>query len=127
MDKILTNFHTQLDAEVMRYSVGTAKTITKTETKHFIIKEREVSYRFYPHFHPYVRQLVQRLLQKSVSGLQAADTEYVKKSDGTIETLPDGKFKPVLFAEIFSSGQYAPSGIVQQPHPVKDLDFTSGG
>src|SRR5262245_30623881 len=49
--------------------------VTK-ETKYFVIREREVSYRFYPHFHPYVGQLAQRLLRKGTSGLQAADTEY---------------------------------------------------
>jgi len=67
------NFHGHLDSELV-YRPG--RVITTKETRHFIIQEREVSYRFYPHFHPYVGQLVQRLLRKSTSGLQAADTEY---------------------------------------------------
>jgi hypothetical protein len=46
------------------------------ETKYFIIQEREVSYRFYLHQHPYVQRLMQRLLSKGIGGLQAADTEY---------------------------------------------------
>jgi hypothetical protein len=33
-------------------------------------------YRFYSHFHPYVRQLKERLLRGEISGLQAADTDY---------------------------------------------------
>lgn len=45
-------------------------------TKYSIIQEREVSYRFYPHFHPYIKQLQQKLPRKGISGLQAADTEY---------------------------------------------------
>lgn len=55
------------------------------ETTHEIIHERDVSYRFYLHQHPYVQQLVQRLIRESTSGLQAADTEYDPKG----ASLPD--------------------------------------
>src|SRR5215211_8227793 len=86
-------FHGYLDTELV-YRPG--RVVETKETKHLIIQEREVSYRFYPHFHPYVGQLVQRLLQKSTSGLQAADTECKRNDDGTLvpfgtqATLPDG-------------------------------------
>jgi hypothetical protein len=88
-----TRFHGHLDTE-LRYWQG--RFVETQETKHFIIQEREVGYRFYPHFHPYVGHLVQRLLRKSTAGLQAADTEYRKRDDGTLVTfgtlaiLPDG-------------------------------------
>jgi len=39
------------------------------------VRERKLSYHFDSHFHPYVGKLVERLLQKSTSGLQAADTD----------------------------------------------------
>jgi hypothetical protein len=45
--------------------------------KRFIIQEREVSYRFTLHQHPYVKKLTERLLNGGVSNLQSADTEYV--------------------------------------------------
>lgn len=67
------NFHGHIYTE-LAYWPGRA--VEKKETKHFIIQEREISYRCYPHFHPYVGQLLQRLLRKSTAGLQAADTEY---------------------------------------------------
>lgn len=51
-------------------------------------KERKLSYRFYPHFHPYVAELVKRLIEGSVDGLQAADTRYPEKADGTLDVLP---------------------------------------
>ena len=95
-------------------------------TKHFVIQERKIEYAIRLHAHPYVPQLVRRFLQQEVAGLQAADTEYVKKADGTFETLPDGKKKPVLFADIFSPANYAPTSLVKVK-PVRDLDFTSGG
>ena len=57
-------------------SSGRSRVVETKETKYFIIQEREVSYRFYLHQHPYVQPLVQRLLRKGTSGLQAADTEY---------------------------------------------------
>src|SRR5438876_1077514 len=122
---ISKTFHTYTDAEFVRYNPP-RETVTK-QTKHFIIQEREVSYVFYPHFHPYTVQLVNRLIEKSVSGLQAADTDYLTNPDGSFVTLPDGKNKPVLYADIFSPARYNPSTIVQLPYPVKDLDFTSAG
>lgn len=70
----IQKFHGHLDTELV-FIPG--RVIVTKETKYFVIQEREVSYRFYPHFHPYVGQLAQRLLRKGTSGLQAADTEYV--------------------------------------------------
>lgn len=66
-------FHGHGDTELASIISGIIET---KETKYFIIQERELSYRFYLHQHPYVQQLVQRLLRKGTSGLQAADTEY---------------------------------------------------
>ena len=95
--------------------------------KHLIIQERKVSYRFYLHQHPYVRQLVQRLVRKGTSELQAADTDYLKKADGSFQTLREGKFKPRLYAEFFTAVYKPNSALVEEPYPVKDLDFTSSG
>lgn len=66
-------FHGHLDTELV---YNPSRVVETKETKYFIIQEREVSYRFYLHQHPYVQELVQRLLRKGTSGLQAADTEY---------------------------------------------------
>jgi hypothetical protein len=116
----LKSFHGYLDAEV-------AGPVADERTrKHYIIQERELSYRFYLHQHPYVRQLTERLLRQGVSGLQAADTDYIRKN-GSFETLPDGKPKPALYADVFSPTRYNPSALVQPPYPVKDLDFTPSG
>jgi len=52
------------------------------------IQKRELAYHFYPHFHPYVAELVKRLNEGSVRGLQAVDTEYLKNKDDTLEILP---------------------------------------
>ncbi|MCG3161363.1 MAG: hypothetical protein JMDDDDMK_02531 [Acidobacteria bacterium] len=123
---ITKSFHNYYDAELVRFRPRKTGGVTKV-VKHFIIQEREVSYRFYAHFHPYTPQLVRRLIQKSVSGLQAADTDYQKNPDGSFVKLPDGKNKPVLYDDIFSPARYNPSAIVEQPWPVKDLDFTYSG
>ena len=56
-------FHGYQDTEIA-FEPGR---VVKTKTKYFIIQEREVSYRFYLHQHPYVQQLVQRLLRKGTS------------------------------------------------------------
>jgi hypothetical protein len=49
--------------------------------KHLIIQEREVSYRLALHQHPYVGQLMQRLLSRDTSALLAADTDFASGSD----------------------------------------------
>jgi Tc toxin complex TcA C-terminal TcB-binding domain len=66
-------FHGYLNTEL---AFAPSRVVETTETKYFIIQEREVSYRFYLHQHPYVQKLVQRLLRSGTSGLQAADTQY---------------------------------------------------
>ena len=119
------SFHAYADAEPI-FRVGFSLR-DRTTTKYYVIQERDVSYRMYPHFHPYVGSLVNRLLVKSTAGLQAADTEYVTKADGTLDKLPDGKNKPVLYADLLTSTRYAPSALVDTPYPVKDLDFTTSG
>lgn len=68
------HFHGLLDNGLVVFRPGGV--VETKETKYFIIQEREVSYRFYLHQHPYVQQLVQRLLRNGTAGLQAADTEY---------------------------------------------------
>lgn len=117
-------WHGQRDTELV-FTPG--RVVETEETKYFIIQEREVSYRFYLHQHPYVQQLVQRLLRKGTAGLQAADTDYRKQADGSFETLPDGKFKPRLYTDFFNAAYKPNSEVVQEPYPVKDLDFTSSG
>jgi hypothetical protein len=86
----VTAFHGSLDLAVKKQLDlwwGGAQTVTGEH--HIVTQTRTLRYRFYPHFHPYVRELAKRLIEKSVPGLQAADTDYVQnKSDGTFETLP---------------------------------------
>jgi hypothetical protein len=128
---IAKSFHAYMDDELIYYHPRKAGVVVTKETKHIITQERTVSYRFYLHQHPYVQQLAKRLIEKSISGLQAADTDYRQKADGSFETLPDGKFKPVLFAEFFKNS-YQPDATLapdtkESPHPVKDLDFTYSG
>ena len=73
------------------------------------IRERTLSYTFRTHFHPYVGELVNRLVTGSVDGLQAADTEED------------------LSAELMTAGKYGPTALVTKPYPVADLDFTISG
>jgi hypothetical protein len=63
-------FHGYIDAKVARGSV-----LVPRQTQ-IVTQDRKLLYTFHPHFHPYVAELVQRLLERSLRGLQAADTEY---------------------------------------------------
>ncbi len=76
--------------------------------------KRKLSYRFYLHQHPFVQELMQRLVRKGVEGLLSIDTEY--REDG----------KPKLYEEFFPS-TYRPTDLVRKPFPVKELDFATEG
>lgn len=93
----------------------------KLATTHLGIIERDLEYRFYSHFHPYAGQLVQRLLEDSVRGLQDADTDYAPG-----KSLASGEPRPVLYDEIFSKSSYQPKEVVKK-EPVKELDFDPNG
>lgn len=83
--KAQTIFHGYYDAN---YAI--ARTQATPVLHKYVTLTRELSYRFYSHFHPYVAELVRRLIEKSVLGVQAVDTEYVSSNnDGTLVVLPD--------------------------------------
>ncbi len=121
-----TGFHQKQD-------LGTPGTPTPTPTptdSHIpsTIRLRTLRYQFRTHFHPYVSELVNRLIVGSIPCLQAADTDYVTAAGGAVETLPDGgKPRPVLYEELMTPESYAPTALVSTPYPVKELDFSSGG
>ena len=106
-------FHGHRDTDLV---FQPARVVETKETKYFIIQERELSYRFYLHQHPYVQPLVQRLLRKGTNGLQAADTEYVSNDaslPGSIEialssntnlTVPTGSRVALLATAQATSG-----------------------
>lgn len=95
--------------------------------------QRSLTYSFFAHFHPYVSKLVHELIEGSVRGLQAADTWYKQKNDGSYEMLPPASPgakplpRPEFYAELFTTSRYLPSGLVDKPYPVRDLDFTTSG
>ena len=112
------HFHGYQDTELV-YRKIIRELYEIKETKHFSFQERDVSYRFYPHFHPYVGKLMQRLLQKSTAGLQAADTEYEPNN----ASLP-GSVEIALGQEtelsIPSGSQIALLTDLRVPHPEGD-------
>jgi hypothetical protein len=89
--------------------------------------KRQLEYHFSSHFHPYVGELVKRLVEGSVSALQGADTEYVHNPDGSTQMLPSGKPRPKLYDEIFKGAHpYVATPLITEK-PVKDLDFSTTG
>ena len=85
----LSKFHGYLDATVFSDLAYRPWDGIRVIRKHTVSQERKLSYRFYPHFHPYVEELDKRLIQGSVRGLQATDTDYKKNLDGTWAILPN--------------------------------------
>jgi Tc toxin complex TcA C-terminal TcB-binding domain len=72
-----TNFQIYTDSLAQsgyRQSAAIAAIINNHKTVE--VETRNLTYQFSPHFHPYVTNLIDRLIEKSIPGLQAADTEY---------------------------------------------------
>jgi hypothetical protein len=78
------SFHTYMDRSGI--ALGRALSIPPVRAgqpaptrvdKHITTYTRSLAYDFTPHFHPYVTAMVKRLIERSVNGLQALDTEYV--------------------------------------------------
>jgi hypothetical protein len=87
-------FHGYIDARVASQAVPGV-----IAQKHIVALDLKLLYTFSSHFHPYVAGLVRRLLETSLRGLQAADTEYetpvrlsvqatATSDDGAAVTLP---------------------------------------
>jgi hypothetical protein len=77
------SFHLAKDAAVVR--LVDADLISRfrprqpgshTEQKQIVVRERNLSYQFSPHYHPWVTELTRRLLSGSTAALQAVDTEH---------------------------------------------------
>ena len=76
------------------------------------------------HFHPYVSELVNRLITGSVPGLQAADTDYVDDAGGAVVTLPDGDAQAGALRRADDRRQLRPDG-AGQPTPSRSRTWTS--
>jgi hypothetical protein len=139
-DRRPTSFHAYFDTSVRPFQVHDPHKgwIVHAGSKHTKTEDRKLDYQFYVHEHPYVSELVDKLIQGSIDGLEAADTEYIRKhdggfeslkdADGKVQTLPDGTQlpQPQLYKDFFKA-RYAPGHLVGQPYPVMDLDFSSSG
>ena len=67
--------------------------VTHEVSKHIKTEDRHLSYQIDLHEHPYVKELVNALIRGSVDGLEAVDTAYVTKPDGSFEPLKDSEGK----------------------------------
>ncbi|UHD15039.1 Tc toxin subunit A-related protein [Thiocapsa bogorovii] len=87
------SFHTFFDAKVLPLIGKPRLGGSISEQVRVTTRNRTLSYRFYPHFHPYVEELVGQLVTSSVNGLQTVDTKYcllATLSDGCIATTSSG-------------------------------------
>ena len=95
-----TGFHAYMDTRANYHSALLPDWWKpRTVRKHTVIQDRKLNYRFYEHYHPYVRELVKRLIEQSVRGFQAIDTEYQENADGSFKSLPNSLIA-VLMADV---------------------------
>ena len=89
--KMTTSFHSTVDANVRALQAYNPRTgwgsilASLYTTYNF-----NLSYQFYPHFHPYVLQLARTLAETdSVYDLLAMNVEYQANPDGSLEAIPN--------------------------------------
>jgi hypothetical protein len=63
----------------------------------------------------------------AVSAVLAYDGSQVNLPNGTAVVIRSGLPQPFFYEEIFNSTSYNPSNWVQEPYPVKNLDFSFDG
>jgi hypothetical protein len=92
------------------------------------VVEQTIGYTFSTHYHPYVPDLMTRLVNGSVPGLEGTDTDYQTNPDGSWQMLPGqtGRPRPKLYLDTFAA-DYAPTSLVTTPYPVRDIDFDFDG
>ncbi len=103
-----------LIAELKPHWLDDLVTPALTQPTEVRVTTRSVSYAAESASHTWVDELVTRLSEGRVPGLEASDTA----------TKPDGS--DLLRLDSFLA-DYAPSPAVVAPHPVDDLDFSPGG
>ena len=117
-DQIPRSFHSESDQLLSAQSSKNGIDKWKwAETEVRTWHEWSLSATFTPHFHPFVQNLLERLISDSITGLQDADTEPKRTADGNIVTLPDGTPRPALYTELFTRDDYQPTGLVAKPYP----------
>jgi hypothetical protein len=99
-------FHTRSDQ--LGVVVGARSQLEKVAVRPVIDIQRTLTYLFSTHYHPYVPELMHRLLSGTLTDLQDGDTELPAQ-------------------DLLSSQGYGPTSLVAKPYPLKDVDFTTGG
>src|SRR4051812_6424122 len=76
MEITASSFHNTYDVYVRGFQTYNPENIWKSG-RYITLRDRSVSYQFFPHFHPYVLQLIQRLNEGGISELQDSDPLYL--------------------------------------------------
>src|ERR1700679_1706336 len=84
-----TSFHNNLDNTVRSYQSYQNGKWGIVDVPTFTTIDKGLSYQFFPHFHPYVKTLAQRLINSGVSALLGMDTQYVANADGSLKIIPN--------------------------------------
>ena len=71
------SFHNLYDSKVRPYQTLTGGGIWTPIQRYVTLRDRSLTYQFFPHFHPYVTALMQRLNDGGFSELQDSDTVYL--------------------------------------------------
>jgi hypothetical protein len=89
MNAIANSFHNVVDYSARAYQTNT---VAGWIGGHYVtLRNRSLTYQFFPHFQPYVLPLIQRLNEGGLSSLQDADTVYLPQPNTgqPLTVLPD--------------------------------------
>lgn len=71
------SFHNYVDGNTRAYQAARVNNQWDPTQVYITTRERSLTYQFFPHFHPYVPQLIRRLNDGGVAELQDSDTLYL--------------------------------------------------
>lgn len=122
--------HGKLEAQAATYGSVSKILGTKYFGQWVNVTRRTLSYRFNPHFLPFVDKLTKELIEKGLPGLLAMDERYKEDDkDNPIyprtSPIPDDAY---YLHEPYFIKRYGPNeDVVEKPYPVKMLDFAYSG
>lgn len=114
------SFHNLVDANTRAYQVADNQFQWNPGQGYITTRNRSLTYQFFPHFHPYVPQLISRLNDGGVAELQDSDTLYMPQPN------PPTALKPLTVIPNSTRAILTENVSASRPSDGTTLSLTAG-
>src|SRR5215468_731018 len=114
------SFHNLVDANTRAYQIANVQYQWNPGQGYITTRNRSLTYQFFPHFHPYVPQLIGRLNDGGVAELQDSDTLYLPQPN------PPTALKPLTVIPNSTRATLTANVAAVRPADGTTLSLTAG-